>query len=96
VNIWPWVGLATADAANQPVTTWPSIVAALLLLVVGALAYTLARLRGEAELPAPEPAPASPPATPAELLARLRSDVPWLGLLLAPDPPAEEPDLDAE
>lgn len=96
VNIWPWVGLAVADAANRPVTTWPSLVAVLLLLVVGALAYTLARLRGEVELPAPEAFPATPPVTPAELLARLRSEVPWLGLLLGPDPPAEEPFCDAE
>ena len=95
VNIWPWVGLAAADAANRPVTTWPSVVAVLLLLVVGALVYTLARLRAEVELP-PVPSLGAPPTSPREALAQLRAEVPWLGLLLAPDPPAEEPACDAE
>ena len=63
VNIWPWIGLASSDAANTPVATLPSLAIALLMLVLGALVYVIVRLaapRGDEEddslqMPAHEP-----------------------------------------
>ena len=45
LNIWPWVGVAASDAAHTQVTTLPSIAIALLMLVLTALVYVVARLR---------------------------------------------------
>src|SRR6185503_11553786 len=45
LNIWPWVGVATSDSAHTQVTTLPSIAIALLMLVLTALVYVVARLR---------------------------------------------------
>ena len=93
VNIWPWVGLATIDAAHTPVTTLPSIAVAALMLVLSALIYLIARLRGAW---APETTPAgTPTAGLGALLAGLRDEVPWLGTL-APRPADEERHVDGE
>jgi hypothetical protein len=93
VNIWPWVGLATIDAAHTPVTTLPSIAVAALMLVLSALVYLVARLRGAW---APEAAQADAPAPGLRtLLASLRDEVPWLGTL-ASRPANEEPRVDGE
>src|SRR6185436_15688372 len=45
LNVWPWVGVAAGDAAHTQVTTLPSIAIALLMLVLSALVYVVARLR---------------------------------------------------
>jgi hypothetical protein len=93
VNIWPWVGLATIDAAHTPVTTLPSIAVAAFMLVLSALVYLIARLRGAW---APETTPAGTPAAEfGALLASLRDEVPWLGAL-APRPADEERRVDGE
>lgn len=84
VNIWPWIGLASADAAHTQVTTLPSIAVALLMLVLCALVYVVARLR-EAGRPAVEGSAldrASEQGTEEEILRELRAQVPWLALLL--------------
>ncbi|GAB4197820.1 MAG: hypothetical protein OHK0022_16440 [Roseiflexaceae bacterium] len=73
IVIWPWVGLATLDAARTQVATLPSLAVAGLMLVLAALAYLLGRLRAWA----PADGPQSPP--PTSLLAELRREVPWLG-----------------
>jgi hypothetical protein len=93
VNIWPWVGLATIDAAHTPVTTLPSIAVAAFMLVLSALVYLIARLRGAWT---PETTPAGAPAAGlGTLLAGLRDEVPWLGAL-APRPADEERRVDGE
>jgi hypothetical protein len=92
VNIWPWVGLAAIDAGHTPVTTLPSIAVAAFMLVLCALVYLIARLRG---LWAPVATSGGAP-TPSlgTLLASLRDEVPWLGAL-APQPADEEPSVDS-
>lgn len=89
LNIWPWVGLATANSARVPVTTWPTIAVALLMLVLCALVYVVARL-GAGGASAPVPEPAAPPETIAGMLQALRRDVPWIDLLLGRLPPEEQ------
>jgi hypothetical protein len=81
VNIWPWVGLATIDAAHTPVTTLPSIAVAAFMLVLSALVYLIVRLRGAW---APETPPAARASGQRALLAILRDEVPWLGALAPP------------
>jgi hypothetical protein len=91
VNIWPWVGLATIDAGHTPVTTLPSIAVAAFMLVLCALVYLIARLRG---VWAPVATPGDAPAPNlGALLASLRDEVPWLGAL-APRPADEERGVD--
>jgi hypothetical protein len=93
VNIWPWVGLATIDAGHTPVTTLPSIAVLAFMLVLSALVYLIARLRGAW---APETAPTDAPAIGlSTLLAKLRDEVPWLGAL-APRPTDEERGVDGQ
>ena len=93
VNIWPWIGLATIDAGHTPVTTLPSIAVAAFMLVLSALVYLIARLRG---VWAPEAAPIEMPTTSlSALLASLRDEVPWLGAL-APRPKDEERGVDRQ
>lgn len=96
LNIWPWVGLASADAAHTQVTTLPSIAIALLMLVLFALVYVATRLREH--YGAPPAAPANESAAPeaSALLDGLRDDVPWLGALLGRARPGEERRRDAE
>lgn len=89
VNIWPWIGLATNDAAHIPVATWPSLALALLMLVLCALVYALARLRASAP-PRPPNAPGGPDGV------ALRDEVPWLALVLGPPARPDEPGHDAE
>jgi hypothetical protein len=95
VNIWPWVGLATSDSAHTQVTTLPSIAIALLMLVLSALVYVVARLR---QLRAAEEQGAAPDelAPPTTLLSNLRDEVPWLGGLLGPDPRSQRQPGDGE
>jgi len=96
IAIWPWIGLATNDAAHIQVATLPSIAIALLMLVLAALVYVVARLRdtyasvlpmppGDHEMPA-----ASGPGLRDSLLRNLRDEVPWLGLLLGSQTQPEE------
>jgi hypothetical protein len=95
VNIWPWVGLASSDAAHTQVTTLPSIAIALLMLVLSALVYVVARLRklaGNTDQEATDRAAAPPPA----LLSNLRDEVPWLGGLLGRDPSSQRQPGDGE
>lgn len=95
VNIWPWVGLATSDSAHTQVTTLPSIAIALLMLVLSALVYVVARLRqlrrAEGQGAAPDELGA-----PATRLSSLRDEVPWLGGLLGPDPRSQRQPGDGE
>jgi hypothetical protein len=93
VNIWPWVGLATIDAGHTPVTTLPSIAVAAFMLVLCALVYLIARLRG-VWTPVATPAGAPAPSL-GTLLANLRDEVPWLGAL-APRPADEERGVDSQ
>jgi hypothetical protein len=103
INIWPWIGLATSDAAHTQVTTLPSIAIALLMLVLCALVYTLARLR---EPPAPPDASESAADDAPRgvggadgrrgLLRTLRADVPWLAALLGPERQPERQPGDSE
>jgi hypothetical protein len=117
INIWPWIGLAASDAANRQVTALPSIALALLMLVLCALVYVVARLR-EVSRPADPRLPSSPAATAereatlaqsttpstanegksprSTLLDELRSDVPWLSVLLGASRRAERRRGDAE
>jgi hypothetical protein len=92
VNIWPWVGLATIDAGHTPVTTLPSIAVAAFMLVLSALVYLIARLRGEWAQHAPANTAASDLGA---LLVSLRDEVPWLGAL-APRPTDEERGVDGQ
>lgn len=89
VNVWPWVGLATINAAKTPVAALPSVAVAGLLGVLCALVYLITRLRDNPEQPA---APADAPPAQA-LLNWLRSEVPWLS---APERSTEGPRRDAE
>lgn len=73
IVIWPWVGLATLDAARTQVAGLPSLAVAGLMLVLSALAYLVGRLYAWS----PADNPQSPP--PAGLLEQLRHEVPWLG-----------------
>jgi len=102
INIWPWVGLATIDAAHTPVTTLPSIAVAALMLVLSALVYLIARLRntwatlapaGEADHPTSTVEGA--PHRLSGLLAHLRDEVPWLGAI-EPRAADEERRVDGE
>jgi hypothetical protein len=92
VNIWPWIGLASVDSARAQVTTLPSIAVVALMLVLSALVYLIARLR---DTWAPADAVAASALRPAELLASLRAEVPWLAAL-APRPADEEQHVDGE
>jgi hypothetical protein len=103
INIWPWVGLAASDAAHTQVTTLPSIAVALLMLVLSALAYLVARLRaGDVAPEVPRPTIAGAAALPDEhawgrlraLIRSLRAEVPWLGALIPPEADREERPLD--
>jgi hypothetical protein len=106
VNIWPWVGLASSDAANTPVASLPSFAIALLMLVLGALAYVIARLAGQRDdepQGVPQPLPEARDDTTAHghigvstLLHDLAEDVPWLGLLLGNRSRAERPRGDSD
>jgi hypothetical protein len=94
LNIWPWVGVAASDSAHTQVTTLPSIAIALLMLVLAALVYVVARLRqlSRAELPVNQPdAP-----VPASMLRYLRDQVPWLGGLLGANPRSQRHPGDGE
>lgn len=91
LNIWPWVGVATSDAAHTQVTTLPSIAIALLMLVLAALVYIVARLRQLAPAEQPEARPADSP-----LLSYLRDEVPWLGGLLGANPRSQRQPGDGE
>jgi hypothetical protein len=97
LNIWPWVGVAASDSAHTQVTTLPSIAIALLMLVLTALVFVVARLREirrtEAEQPAEQPAAEVPAST---LLRYLRAEVPWLGGLLGTDPRSQRQPGDSE
>jgi hypothetical protein len=95
VNIWPWVGLAASDSAHTQATTLPSIAIALLMLVLSAIVYVVARLRqlrgagsqrqaAEARMPA------------ATLLRSIRDEVPWLGGLLGSKPRSQRQPGDGE
>jgi hypothetical protein len=94
VNIWPWVGLATSDAAHTQVTTLPSIAIALLMLVLAALVYVVARLYetrgGGGQDQVGVDAPGS------TLLSDLRDEVPWLGGLLGSNPRSQRQPGDGE
>jgi hypothetical protein len=95
INVWPWVGLAASDAAHTQVTTLPSIAVALLMLVLSALVYLVARLRGSAG--AASRAAGDAAGMPLSALIRdLRDEVPWLGALIGPPPVGEERRLDGE
>jgi hypothetical protein len=97
LNIWPWVGVATSDSAHTQVTTLPSIAIALLLLVLSALVYVVARLRefGQAKAnPAIEQPAAEVPVS--TLLSYLRAEVPWLGGLLGAHPRSQRQPGDGE
>ena len=91
VNIWPWVGLAASDSAHTQVTTLPSIAVALLMLVLSALVYLVARLRAaDTRFPDREAAAASASiehegtrGKMATLMRDLRGEVPWLGALFS-------------
>jgi hypothetical protein len=89
VNIWPWVGLATSDAAHTQVTTLPSIAIAMLMLVLCALIYVVARLREAYGRRPPGAAPVAASHGAAAIVRTLRDDVPWLAALLGADRPAE-------
>jgi len=95
LNIWPWVGVATSDAAHTQVTTLPSIAVALLMLVLTALVYVVVRLRElrRADQPA-EPPEATAVASP--LLSYLRDEVPWLGGLLGANSRSQRQPGDSE
>lgn len=97
VNVWPWVGLAASDAAHTQVTALPSIAVALLMLVLCALVYVVARLRASGGTSAPDALdPAAESADRDWLLRSLRAEVPWLALLLGADRSAERPRGDRE
>jgi hypothetical protein len=75
-QVWPWVGLGAADAANRAVTSFPTIAVAALMLVLSAIVYLVARWRrlepvGAQAQPGDEGA--------ATLLEAVRAHVPWLG-----------------
>jgi|GEM_PF-763946 len=104
VNVWPWVGLETIDAAHTPVTTLPAIAIAGLMLVLSALVYLILRLRAVSAPPAAIVARADqsdaahmafdPQQRLRALLASLRTEVAWLGGTAgAPD---EERPVDGE
>jgi len=46
LDIWPWVGIAALDAGQRRVAVLPSIAVAVLMLVVAALVWLLARIFG--------------------------------------------------
>jgi hypothetical protein len=95
LNIWPWVGLAASDSAHTQVTTLPSIAIALLMLVLAALVYVVARLReiSRADRPGEQPEAA---VSPAPVLRFLRDEVPWLGGLLGSNPRSQRHPGDSE
>jgi hypothetical protein len=98
LNIWPWVGVAASDSNHTQVATLPSIAIALLMLVLTALVYVVARLREirRAEQPVEQPAE-QPAAVPAStLLSYLRDEVPWLGGLLGANPRSQRHPGDGE
>jgi hypothetical protein len=85
IAIWPWVGLAANDAARGQVATMPSIANALLMLVLAALVYVVARLYALFSPDQPDAGAATAEASQADLIARLqdlRAEVPWLAVLL--------------
>jgi hypothetical protein len=85
-TIWPWVGLAALDASHTQATTLPSIAIALLVLVLAALIYLIARVYHTHA--AGQPAlPGAGVSAPSEWLRILRDEVPWLGALLGSQPP---------
>jgi hypothetical protein len=104
VNIWPWIGLTTIDAAHTQVTTLPSIAVAALMLVLSALVYLIVRLH-DASAPAMLSSDTDRLAGAVveedrmrrlgDLLTSLRDEVPWLGAR-PPQPAAEERSVDGE
>ena len=101
-NIWPWVGLAASDAAHTQVTALPSIAVALLMLVLCALVYVIARLRAVASPAAPDAShteaggSAADSAADAQLMRLLRAEVPWLALFHRAGRQPERPRGDRE
>ncbi|MEO7910031.1 MAG: hypothetical protein ABIV47_10305 [Roseiflexaceae bacterium] len=95
LNIWPWVGVAASDSNHTQVTTLPSIAIALLMLVLAALVYVVARLLDlrRAEPPIEQPEMVPPVST---LLGYLRDEVPWLGGLLGANPGSQRQPGDGE
>jgi len=93
LNIWPWVGVAASDSTHTQVTTLPSIAIVLLMLVLTALVYVVARLRAihRAEQPVEPPEAVATP-----LLSLLRDEVPWLGGLLGAHPRSQRRPGDGE
>ena len=93
LNIWPWVGVAASDSTHTQVTTLPSIAIVLLMLVLTALVYVVARLRAihRAEQPVEPPEAVATP-----LLSLLRDEVPWLGGLLGANPRSQRHPGDGE
>ena len=99
LNIWPWVGVAASDSNHTQVATLPSIAIALLMLVLTALVYVVARLREirRAEQPGEQPGEQPAAAVPAStLLSYLRDEVPWLGGLLGANPRSQRHPGDGE
>ena len=97
LNIWPWVGVAASDSAHTQVTTLPSIAIVLLMLVLTALVYIVARLREIRRAEQPQPVVQPPPDVPAStLLGYLRDEVPWLGGLLGANPGSQRQPGDGE
>jgi hypothetical protein len=76
LQIWPWLGLAMLDSGRREVATVPSLAVAGLLLVLIVIVYLLARLLGAQ--PVAEGTDAQTEDE-AELWARLRREVFWLG-----------------
>lgn len=99
INVWPWVGIATDDAAHTRVATLPSIAVVGLMIVLSALVYLLGRLRELLSVEVVQEnteraTDARQKASPSNrLLERLRAEVPWLGSG-GYRPPAEENDVD--
>lgn len=75
VLIWPWIGLAFVNSAQAQVAVLPSIAVVLLLIVLVAMVYLLARLRDE-EATTPF---AGGTNDFGWLWRAVRDEVPWLG-----------------
>ncbi|HMO57842.1 MAG TPA: hypothetical protein PKC19_10815 [Roseiflexaceae bacterium] len=78
--IRPWVGIALIDSARREVTVLPSLALAGLMLVLSALVYLLARLRGIPNTRGVDNASHDS----AALLEALHTAVPWLSILIKP------------
>lgn len=91
VNIWPWVGISSVNSARSQVSTAPSIAILLLLLVLSALVYVLARLFSTWQVDQ-QAITHNQQQSPQNLLDILRLEVPWLALLLPAQEPTHEPE----